>query len=177
VGFRLGVVALLALLLQAIAITAPLGEADILQRLLFVSSYVLLVVFVGFNLRRAGIALIGLGLLLNFAPIATNGGLMPVTSESLARIGEAHKLEGLNPGDAIPNTKNVWRERDDTHLWFLTDRLVWDNPVFFRVFSIGDIVIAAGVIVTLADLFLPRLVPVAVDDASKGTGRENGNPT
>jgi len=150
-------VALLALLLQVIAIVGPLGEADILRRLMFVFSYVLLIVFVSFNLRRVGIAIIGLGLLLNFAPIVTNGGLMPVTSESLARIGETHRLEGLDPGDAIPNTKNVWRERDDTHLWFLSDRVVWDNSILFRVFSIGDIVIAAGLVVTLGDLFLPRI--------------------
>ncbi len=152
--------------MQAAAILAPLGFDDIPKRLLFQISYVLLLFFVAANWRRIGILIIGLGLLLNFLPIVANGGLMPVTSESLARIDQTHRLRGLQEGDAIPNTKNVWRQRDNTHLWFLTDRIVWDNPVFFRLFSIGDVIIAGGLVITMADLFLPRLQRRSQDGAS-----------
>lgn len=152
-----GVVALFAVLLQAAAIFLPLGGDDLPKRLLFQISYIILLFFIAANWRRIGILIIGLGLVLNVLPIFANGGLMPVTSANLARIDQTHRLEGLEEGDAIPYTKNVWRERDNTHVWFLSDRLVFDNPVFFRVFSIGDVIIAGGLIVTLGDLLLPRI--------------------
>ena len=78
--------ALFALAMQAIAIFAPLGFDDVPKRLLFEISYVVLIFFAIVNLPRLGFLIIGLGLLLNFLPIVANGGLMPVTAESLARI-------------------------------------------------------------------------------------------
>jgi len=166
VGIHAGAVALFAVLMQAAAIFVPFGAEDAPKRLLFEISYVLLLFFVAVNWRRLGIAIIGLGLLLNFLPIIANGGLMPVTSGTLARIDEAHVLEGLKEGDAIPYQKNVWRERENTHLYFLSDRLVWDNPFHLRVFSIGDVIVAGGLILTLGDLFLPRLQRRPQDGAS-----------
>lgn len=157
VQIRLGVVALFALALQAVAIFAPLGFDDTLKRLFFPISYLLLIVFILGNLPRAGFLIIGIGLLLNFLPIITNGGLMPVTADSLAEAGQLHRIEGREEGDAIPYSKNVLKSREDTNFYELSDRLVWDNPVLFRVFSIGDLVIAGGLIVLLAELFFPRI--------------------
>jgi hypothetical protein len=149
-------VALLALLLQVIAIKAPLGDNEDARIVLMVISYVLLLEFVLFNLSRPGIAVIGIGLLMNFLAIAANEGMMPITPETLLRTGSI-------PSDAIfgewvPGTKDILLERDDIRLYFLTDRLVWD-PIsnVIRAFSIGDVVIAAGVVVTLVDLFAPRI--------------------
>jgi hypothetical protein len=157
VVIRLGVVALLALALQVVAIVLP-ADAGVFRRVLFVSSYLLLVAFVAANWRRPGLAVIGVGLLLNLAPILANGGLMPVTPEAIHRIGQEHRIEGREDGDAIPNTKNVLKEKENTRLWFLSDRLVWkDSPFVFRVFSIGDVVIAAGLLVTVAEVVLPRV--------------------
>lgn len=143
------------MLAQVIAIRAPLGDDDLPRRVLFVASYVLLLAFVAFNLRHPGIAVIGAGLLLNFAAIVANGGLMAITPETLLKTG------GI-PDDAVvsewlPHSKDVLLERGDVRLWALTDRLTWD-PVssVFRAFSIGDIVILAGLVVTLGELLLPR---------------------
>lgn len=157
VQIRSGVLALFALAMQAIAIFAPLGFDDAPKRLLFELSYLLLIVFIIVNLPRPGFVIIGIGLLLNFLPIVANGGLMPVTAENLAKIEQTHRIEGRDEGDAIPYTKNVLKTRENTHFYELSDRIVWDNPVFFRVFSIGDIVIVGGLAVLLGDLFLPRL--------------------
>ena len=157
VRLHVGVVALFAIVLQAAAIFAPLGYDDVPKRLLFQISYILLIFFVAANWRRLGILIIGIGLTLNFAAIVANGGLMPVTPEALVRIGESDKIRGLEEGDAIPYQKEVLKSRENTHLWVLTDRLVWNNPVFFRVFSVGDVIIAGGLIVTLGDLLLPRV--------------------
>ena len=148
--------ALLALLLQVVAIKAPLGDSDDARRALFLNSYLLLLVFVAVNFTRPGIAIIGFGLLLNFIAIVANQGWMAVTPETLLRSGPL-------PGDAVlgewvPGTKDILLHRSDVHLWALTDRLVWD-PIsgIIRAFSVGDVVIVAGVLITLVDLFLPRI--------------------
>ena len=132
--------ALLAFLLQAIALLAPLGDDDLLPRILFIASYLLLFVFVAANIRRPGIVILGVGIALNFLPIITNGGLMPITPETIARTGD---VPDVDVGEWIPGSKDVLMERDDVRLYFLSDRLVWGaTPV--RAFSIGDVVIVVG---------------------------------
>lgn len=146
--------------MQLGAIFAPLG-ADAPRRILIVCSYLLLLLFVAANRRRPGLVILGLGLFLNLLPIFANGGLMPVTPETLDR---AHiSRADVQPGDWIRNSKDVLKQREDAHLWFLSDRLVWADLPGFRVFSIGDLFIAGGLLVTLGDLFLPRLKTVRPD--------------
>lgn len=157
VQIRWGVLALFALAMQAIAILVPIGLDDIPKRLLFVLSYLILLTFIARNLPRPGIAIIGIGLLLNVLPVVANGGLMPVTADNLARAGQTRHIEGRREGDAIPYTKNVLKSKENTHFYELSDRIVWENSFFFRVFSIGDVVIAGGLVVTLGDFLLPRL--------------------
>lgn len=157
VQIKSGLLALFALAIQAIAIFVPLGLDDVPKRLLFVLSYLVLLAFIALNLRRPGIAVIGVGAVLNLLPIIANGGLMPVTAEHLAEIGETHRIEGRSEGDAIPSTKNVLKSKDDTRFYELSDRIVWDNPFFFRVFSIGDLIIVGGLAVTVGELVLPRV--------------------
>lgn len=159
IELRAGGLALLALAMQAIAIFVPLGFDDTPKRLLFELSYLVLLIFIVANLPRPGIAVIGVGLLLNVLPIVANGGLMPATPENIARVGEAESIRDVREGEAIPYTKNVLKSKEDTHFYALSDRLAVDNPLFLQLFSIGDIVIAAGLVVTLGDLFLPRVRP------------------
>ena len=157
VHIRLGILALFALAMQAVAIFAPLGFDDTPKRLLFELSYLVLLLFIAVNLPRLGFVIIGVGVLLNLLPIVANGGLMPVTAENLAKVDLTHRIEGREEGDAIPYSKNVLKARGDIRFYELSDRLTWDNPVFFRLFSVGDIVIAGGLVVILGDLFLPRV--------------------
>lgn len=152
---HLGVVALLAVSLQLLAIFGPLGDDDLPRRILMVVSYLFLAAFVAANVRRLGIAVIGIGLALNFIPIAVNGGLMPITPETMLKTGSIP--EDVRPGDWVPHSKDVLRERDDVNAYFLSDRLVWDDFSPVRAFSIGDIVLLAGLVITTADLGLPRL--------------------
>lgn len=146
-------VALLAVTLQLIAILAPLGSNDLPHRILFVTSYVLLLLFVAANLRHPGIVILGIGLFLNFLAIVANGGLMPTTPEIYAKFSWP---EGVQVGERIPDTKDILLERKDVHLYFLSDRFRWDVQTLVRVFSIGDVIIAAGLIVTVGELALPR---------------------
>ena len=168
VVIRFGVVALLALLCQAIAIKVPLGD-DLPRRVLLTASYLMLLAFAAANLRRPGIAVLGLGIVLNFLPIAANGGLMPTTPETLLKTGDIP--EAVEPGDWIPGTKDVLLERGDVRLWFLSDRFVVDEiSGAFRAFSIGDVVLAAGLLITVGDLLLPRLELSA--EGARAAGRD-----
>ncbi len=157
VVFRLGVVAFLALLAQVAAVRAPFGDDDLPRRVLFVLSYLLLLAFVAANLSRIGIAVIGAGLLMNSAAIVANGGLMPITPETALKSGALPSDAQL--GQWLPGSKDVLLERGDAHLWFLGDRFTWDAmSSVVRAFSLGDVILAVGLVVTLLDLLLPRLV-------------------
>ena len=154
---RFGWVVLLALLLQIIVIFVGFGEAAVLRRFIFPSSYVLLLAFVVLNRRRIGFLVIGAGMLLNFLAIVSNGGLMPVTPANAEKAGMGYKIEGVELGEAIPRSKNVLLEASDIHLRWLSDRFTWISDSPFAVFSVGDIVIAAGLVVLLVELLLPAL--------------------
>ncbi len=156
VAIHLGVVAFVACGVQIAVILTPTDTGP-LRPILFLASYLLLLAFVAVNWRRVGIVIIGAGLILNFAPIAANGGLMPIAPEALAEIGELDRIDGLEPGDAISGSKNVLRPRDDTRIQWLSDRLVLDGPFFDWVYSIGDVVIAAGVVIAVAEIVRPRV--------------------
>ncbi len=150
-----GVVALLAISLQLIALYFPFGSSDLPRRVLFVASYLGLLVFVSANVRRPGLIILGLGISLNFLAIVTNGGLMPTTAEAFTKTGNL-------PADArfghwIPRSKDVLLERDNVHLYILGDRLTVGGQHIVRVFSIGDTLVAAGLAVTVAEIVTPRI--------------------
>jgi hypothetical protein len=153
VQLRLVPLVLIALAVQAVAIYAPLGSDDLPRRVLVVASYLAVIAFVAANLRRPSIAVLALGVLLNFLPIIANGGLMPITPETLQKTGDIP--EDAEIGEWVSGTKDVLLERDDVRLYFLSDRLTSDlSP--FRAFSIGDLFVVVGALILLADLLLPR---------------------
>ena len=157
VEIRFGWLVLIALAAQLVVIYLDFDGAAALRRLIFPSSYVLLLAFVALNRRRIGFLVIGAGMLLNFLAIVSNGGLMPVTPANAESAGMGYKTEGVELGEAIPRSKNVLLEESDIHLRWLSDRFTWISDSPFAVFSIGDIVIAAGLIVVLLELLLPAL--------------------
>ena len=166
VEVRSGWLAVVALLAQVIVIYAGFGDAAVLRRFIFPLSYVLLIAFVPLNRRRIGFLIIGAGMLLNFLAIVTNGGLMPVSPANMAKAELAHKLEGLELGDPIPRSKNVLLEESDTHLRWLSDRLDWDSGTNLQIFSVGDVIIAAGLVVVLLEFLMPRVQRVSPDRTS-----------
>jgi len=142
-----------ALAIQLIAIFGDFGSGDLFRRILFIASYLLLIVFVFANVRRPSVALFGAGVLLNFLPIVVNGGLMPITPETLEKTGNVP--EDASIGEWVRDTKDVLLKRDDVRLYFFSDRLTSDlSP--FRAFSIGDVVLVFGALFLLGDLLAPR---------------------
>lgn len=151
---RLGWTLLSAVGLQAVALYAGIGHIDYLLPSLFIVSYLLLFGFVWANRCHLGVSIIGIGLLLNFLVMVANGGLMPTSPNTLVRAGLAQQLPQLEAGEPIRHTKDILLERENTNMWVLSDILVVDNPFGIRTFSVGDTVIGAGLVVTLAQLLL-----------------------
>ncbi len=144
--------ALVALALQVPLLRAPLGPTQqvLAVKALFLLSHLLLLLFVWLNRRLVGIQIVGLGVLCNLAVILTNGGLMPITPETLVRINPGSTLDQWTVGFHYGNSKDVILLGHDTILWVLSDILVLPPPFPWpTAFSVGDLFIAAGIIVLL----------------------------
>ena len=148
---------LAALAVQLVVVYVGFGEVAELRRFIFPASYVLVLAFIFLNRRRPGFLVIGAGTLLNFLAIVTNGGLMPISPANMEKAGLGDELAKLELGDAVPLNKNVLLDESDTNLQWLTDRFTWDSPGPFPVFSIGDVIIGAGLVIVLVELLLPLI--------------------
>lgn len=138
-----GWLALAALGLQ-VAAFSPLGQAlgTSATVALHLISYALLVWFVFLNRRRVGVVIAGTGMALNLIAILSNGGYMPASGKALAFAGIAYG------GDAHNNSAVIDAE---TNLRVLGD--VFAVPAWLptaNVFSVGDVLIAAGIAGLLA---------------------------
>lgn len=161
----------LAIVAQLIVIYVGFGEAEGVRRVVFPLSYVLLLTFVALNWRRVGILIIGLGLLLNFLAVVSNGGLMPVSPKSLESAGLEEELRDLEPGEPVDDSKNVLLAEDETHLQWLTDRIVLTEAGPYPIFSIGDVIVVVGLVVTLIELIIPFALRSRPDGRPPGRDR------
>jgi hypothetical protein len=105
-----------------------------------VVSYVFLLSFVAANLRAPGVPLILVGLALNLAVIAPNGG-MPVSRDALVGSGQSGTLEELRASDA---TKHHLQRPDDV-LTPLGDVIAIQDPIG-QVVSVGDVFVYVGLL-------------------------------
>lgn len=134
---------LLALGLQLVAFS-PVGAAlpQPTAVILHFASYGLLAWFVVLNRHRLGVSIAGLGLGLNLVTIAANGGHMPASRAALHLAGTAYSGETLNNSAVLGA---------GTRLGFLGD--IFAAPSWMpaaNVFSLGDVLIVAGIAVLLA---------------------------
>jgi hypothetical protein len=140
VRFRLGWLAILALAIQVVLFSSLADGLDPdVRRAIYVASTALVGVVVLANLRLAGVPLVALGAALNLAAILANGGSMPADPAALAALGMT----------ADGNTNSVVVA--EPALAPLTD--LFAMPAWMplaNVFSIGDVLIGAGVAVAIA---------------------------
>jgi hypothetical protein len=111
-----------------------LGDASLESYLLILASQVLIVVWVASNWTLPGMVLVALGLGLNALVIGLNGA-MPVHPDAIAALG----IEGIT---VMPGKHTLLD--DSTRLPWLAD--VWAIPILRSIISIGDVVLAAGLI-------------------------------
>jgi hypothetical protein len=136
---RLGWVLPLALALQVLAINVP-GVPEHLRPALQVASYPVALGFVAANWRLTGIPLAGLGALCNLAAILANGGTMPAAPAALASAGRPLHPRGYANSAAVAHPR----------LAFLGDVFAVPRRLpLANVFSIGDLLIAIGVVVAI----------------------------
>lgn len=132
--------AFVGLAMQAAPIPEPPGRAgDLTAAGLIVGSYALLLAFAFLNARLAGAPLLVIGLALNLAVIAANGG-MPVSEEALLASGQPQAVALLR---AHPDAKHHLMTPEDL-LTPLADVIALPPPIA-AVVSVGDLVIYAGV--------------------------------
>ena len=117
--------------------------------LLHVASYVLVGWFVWRNRAIRELWIIGAGGFANFAAIATNGGVMPAHPAAWAAAGLPEPVGFANSHIST-----------DAPLWFLGD--VFAVPAGWplaNVFSVGDVLLIAGLFVLLHRVGASRLAP------------------
>ena len=111
-----------------------------LAPIVYVLSTLAVAVFVLRNIALPGLPLVALGATCNLAAIVANGGYMPASPSALAAIGKSL-------GDAYSNSRLV----GEPALAPLTDIFYLPRPIpFANVFSVGDVLIALGVAITVA---------------------------
>lgn len=143
---------LLALALQMPLLRAPAGpRQDVaVQQALFLASHLLLLAFVVINRRSAAIAIAGVGVACNLVVILANGGLMPISPETLVQINPGSSLAQFPAGSHYGFSKDVVLSRPATALWPLSDILVLPPPFPWpAAFSLGDLIIAVGIVLLL----------------------------
>lgn len=108
---------------------------------LYILSFILLVMFFFIQGSQPGFVIIGLGILLNTLVISANEGMMPVDSTNLP----SYVSEELAAGEKSPFHTAI---SEETRLEKLGDRIAvpYDRN---RLLSIGDIVLAAGVVILI----------------------------
>ena len=109
---------------------------------LVLASYLILLLVVWLNRTESGMWLAGIGMAMNFAVIALNGG-MPVSPEAAALAGDGAEF--------VATAKHVVLDAS-TRLAFLADVIPVD---FLRtVISLGDVFLAVGLAMFLEDQLL-----------------------
>jgi len=111
--------------------------------LLVMLSYLPLVAFVAANRRVPGLTLAGLGLIMNLLVMLGNGGLMPVSPESLRAAGLAEGRD-LVVGNRTWGGKGVILPVEATRLAFLSDIIIVPLPPRQRIISAGDVLTFLG---------------------------------
>jgi len=144
--------ALLALALQWPLLRAPMAPIQRVgvQQVLFLLSHLLLLAFAWRNRQLVGIQILVAGVLCNLVVILANGGFMPISPETLVQINPGTTLAEWPLGVHYGYSKDIILSQEATRLWVLSDILAVPPPFPWPVaFSLGDVLIAVGIIVLL----------------------------
>lgn len=139
---------LLAFIPQFFAFVLPATRASIPSSwipVVLVGSQALLLIFSIVNIRQPGFWLLGLGLALNLLVILLNGGMMPISPETIQHLYPDAPFGAWQVGQRLGVGKDIVLPAADTRLWLLSDHFSLPDWVSYRVaFSLGDVLISAG---------------------------------
>jgi hypothetical protein len=143
------VLVLVAFIPQYFAFFAPKTRELISDRLvviLLVSSLIILMIFSILNIKKSAFWPIFLGFLLNFLVIVLNGGLMPISMETITKMTSGMDATWMI-GQRFDYSKDIILSPEMTKLTFLSDRFTITGFLGLNfAFSFGDLLIAVGVI-------------------------------
>jgi hypothetical protein len=144
---RLPWLAGLAWLIQIVLFASPLGAAldTWVAAAIHYASIALVGIVIVANRATPGMALFGLGLLLNATVITANGGFMPVSESALMAVGDTASTAALQRGERIQKAVLM---RPESPVWFLGDVLPF--PPLGKVYSAGDLVAALGALLVVS---------------------------
>lgn len=149
---RFAPLAIVGLAMQAV------NPPDRWALMMLLGSFVLLTFVTVANLRTPGFAIVLVGVAMNLAVIAVNGG-MPVDRDAVVASGQDETLGGLVEGRGVKHHLAGPEDR----LRFLGDAIAIPPPVG-QVISLGDLFTCGGVAVIVASAMrrhrVSRLVPV-----------------
>lgn len=124
-----------------------------------IGSQLILLAFLWLNRHHGGVWILGVGVALNLLVISLNGGLMPISPETLRDLFPSVPMGNWQIGSRPGRSKNIILPFEDTRLAWLSDSILL--PDWFpwtRALSPGDLVIVLGVIWILA-VAAPRSDP------------------
>lgn len=114
-------------------------------------SYAFAAVFVWMNRTIPGMVIIALGAFCNLLAIAANGGVMPASAAAQRSAGIVQEQGEFANSAAL----------EDPNLLFLGDIFAIPDsvPILDNVFSVGDILIAIGIVILIHGVCGSKLVP------------------
>ncbi len=140
----------LAVIPQLFAFSIPATRSyfnSFWARSILIGSQLVLLLFIWFNRHELPLLIVGIGLMLNLLVIATNGGWMPMSPETLLKLRPDLAGESIMAGVRVGFGKDFLMNPVSTHLWQLSDIFVLPSWFPYRVaFSLGDSLVALGMI-------------------------------
>jgi hypothetical protein len=119
-------------------------QADLRRAIFFSTTFLLIALALHFR-YYLGAWFIAAGIAMNFIPMASHGGLMPVSYELIAESGEFPQITEADIGQQVENSKDIVLLREDINFEPLSDRYVLTLPLYrTNIYSLGDFVAFAG---------------------------------
>jgi hypothetical protein len=146
---KLPILVLVAFIPQYFAFFAPKIRgliSDNIVAILLISSLIVLLIFSILNIQKPSFWPICIGFFLNFLVIVFNGGLMPISLDTVNKMTSGTGSSWLI-GQRFGYSKDIILSPQMTKLAFLSDRFTVINFLGNSyAFSFGDILIAIGVV-------------------------------
>lgn len=142
-----------AIVTQIVVMNTPITVVpESILGLAHVASYAIVFAALVLNRHIDGWIVLAAGGLLNLIAIGSNGGVMPADPELWARVGLPEPIEGYF-ANAAPMS--------DANFAILGDVMIFPGPAWMtHLFSIGDAVLALGVVVVLQiECYRPAIGP------------------